>query len=53
VFEYNPRAIRTYEKLGFIHEGRMRGALKRDGRRYDLVFMGILREERLSQSWAA
>ena len=49
VFDYNPRAIRSYEKLGFIHEGRQRGALRRDGRRYDLVYMGILREEWLAQ----
>lgn len=45
VFEYNPRAIRAYEKTGFVHEGRIRQYLKRDGRRWDLVFMGILQEE--------
>jgi RimJ/RimL family protein N-acetyltransferase len=45
VFEYNSRAIRSYEKIGFVHEGRQRGVLIRDGRRYDLVYMGILREE--------
>lgn len=45
VFEYNPRAIRSYEKAGFRHEGRMRGALNKEGRRWDMLFMGILREE--------
>jgi RimJ/RimL family protein N-acetyltransferase len=45
VFEYNPRAIRSYEKAGFIVEGRARQFLHRDGRRWDLIFMGILREE--------
>jgi RimJ/RimL family protein N-acetyltransferase len=45
VFEYNPRAIRSYEKAGFKHEGRMRGALLKDGRRWDMIYMGILREE--------
>ena len=45
VFEYNPRAIRSYEKVGFQHEGRLRGALLREGRRWDMLFMGILREE--------
>jgi RimJ/RimL family protein N-acetyltransferase len=45
VFEYNPRAIRSYEKAGFRHEGRLRRLLHRDGRRYDELFMGILREE--------
>lgn len=45
VFEYNPRAIRSYEKTGFQHEGRLRGALFRDGKRWDMLYMGILREE--------
>ena len=45
VFEYNPRAIRSYEKVGFKHEGRVRQALNRDGRRWDILYMGILREE--------
>ncbi len=45
VFEYNPRAIHSYEKVGFVHEGRLRQALNRDGRRWDVLFMGILREE--------
>jgi RimJ/RimL family protein N-acetyltransferase len=45
VFEYNPRAIRSYEKAGFRHEGRMRGALLRDGKRWDMLYMGILRDE--------
>lgn len=45
VFEYNPRAIRSYEKAGFRHEGRMRGALLRDGKRWDMLYMGILKED--------
>ncbi len=44
-FEYNPRAIRAYEKLGFVHEGQQRSAMKRGGQRWALVFMGILRDE--------
>ncbi len=48
VFEYNPRAIRSYEKAGFTPEGRQRGVLLRDGRRWDWTFMGILREEWLA-----
>jgi len=45
VFEYNSRAIRSYEKVGFVIEGRVRQFLNRDGRRYDMIFMGILRDE--------
>ena len=45
VFEYNPRAIASYRKVGFVEEGRLRRFLHRDGRRWDLIFMGMLREE--------
>jgi len=45
VFEYNPRAIRSYEKVGFKQEGKMRGALLRDGKRWDMLYMGILADE--------
>jgi len=45
VFEYNPRAIRSYEKAGFKHEGRQRQFLHRNGKRWDVLEMGILREE--------
>jgi RimJ/RimL family protein N-acetyltransferase len=44
-FEYNPRAIRSYEKAGFKIEGRVRQLLNREGRRWDVIYMGILREE--------
>lgn len=45
VFEYNPRAIRSYEKVGFKHEGVVRDWMAREGKRWDVVFMGILRRE--------
>jgi RimJ/RimL family protein N-acetyltransferase len=45
VFSNNVRAIRSYEKAGFRHEGRLRQALLRDGARLDIVYMGILRDE--------
>ena len=48
VFEYNPRAIRSYEKVGFMHEGRIRGAMLREGRRWDWYYMGLMREEYLA-----
>lgn len=45
VFEYNERAVHSYEKCGFQPEGRLRQWMQRAGQRYDLIFMGILREE--------
>ncbi len=45
LFEYNPRALRSYEKAGFKLEGRMRGTLHRESRRWDELLMGILRTE--------
>jgi RimJ/RimL family protein N-acetyltransferase len=45
VFEYNQRGVRSYEKAGFRIEGRAREYLYREGRRWDLINMGILREE--------
>jgi RimJ/RimL family protein N-acetyltransferase len=50
VFEYNPRAIRSYEKVGFRHEGKMRQYLNHEGRRWDILYMGILRDEWLQQN---
>jgi RimJ/RimL family protein N-acetyltransferase len=45
VFEYNQRGIRSYEKNGFVVEGRIRGAMLRDGKRWDFIWMGVLRED--------
>lgn len=45
VFAYNTRAIRAYEKIGFKVEGLVREALHREGKRWDMIFMGLLREE--------
>jgi RimJ/RimL family protein N-acetyltransferase len=45
VFDYNPRAIRSYEKVGFKLEGRLRGEMSRQGKRHDILIMGILRSE--------
>ncbi|MBP7686890.1 MAG: GNAT family N-acetyltransferase [Thermoflexales bacterium] len=45
VFSYNQRAIRSYEKAGFVVEGRQRQALQRDGQYHDLIFMGVLRDD--------
>jgi RimJ/RimL family protein N-acetyltransferase len=48
VFSYNTRAIRSYEKVGFRVEGRLREAILRDGRYWDEVQMAILRDEWLA-----
>jgi RimJ/RimL family protein N-acetyltransferase len=45
VFDYNPRAICSYEKAGFVREGIEPGMLEREGKRYDIILMGILRSE--------
>jgi RimJ/RimL family protein N-acetyltransferase len=48
VFEYNQRAIRMYEKIGFKIEGINREYHYREGRHWNLVSMGILRDEWLA-----
>jgi RimJ/RimL family protein N-acetyltransferase len=45
VFAFNTHAIRTYERLGFTHEGRAREALLWDGVRHDALQMSMLRPE--------
>ncbi len=48
VLDGNERAIRSYEKCGFRYEGRERRVWSYDGRRWDEIYMGLLRDE-----WAA
>ena len=45
VFEDNAPAIRCYEKLGFVLEGRLRQDRYQDGRYLDTLVMGLLRDE--------
>lgn len=45
VFENNPRAIRVYEKCGFIQEGRERQGRYYKGHYWDVIHMSILSEE--------
>ena len=45
VMEYNEAAIRAYERVGFVREGVQRQMVQREGRRYDLLTYGILRDE--------
>lgn len=48
VYEDNARAIRSYEKAGFRHEGRLRHAHFGEGRHSDVVAMALLRDEWLA-----
>lgn len=50
VYETNPRAIRAYEKIGFVHEGRMRQAEFLKGGYIDVLLMSILSNEWKSKS---
>ncbi len=45
VYADNPRAIRSYEKAGFIHEGALREAVFKHGKYEDVHFMSVLRRE--------
>ena len=44
-FEYNTGALRFLERAGFAVEVRRRQAIQREGRRWDDLFLGILRED--------
>jgi RimJ/RimL family protein N-acetyltransferase len=45
VFAFNPRGIRSYEKAGFRYEGTQREAIYKDDQRWDMIEMGILRDD--------
>ncbi len=45
VFEYNQRAMACYRKCGFREEGRLRQHFFKHGRFWDVIVMGILRDE--------
>lgn len=45
VIDYNPRALKMYETLGFVREGAYREFVERDGARHDLILYGLLRPE--------
>ncbi len=49
VYAYNPRGQRCYEKVGFRTEGVLREHCYREGRYWDSIVMGILREEWVRQ----
>lgn len=45
VWAFNTRAIRAYEKAGFVTEGRRRQAVFHDGRFHDELIMSVLADE--------
>lgn len=45
VFSDNDRAIRSYQKVGFVIEGRLRQANYYNGLYRDMLLMGVLRED--------
>lgn len=45
VYEENVRAVRSYEKAGFVFEGKMRQAVYKHGAYEDVLFMSVLRSE--------
>lgn len=51
LFEYNLRALKSYQKAGFTLEGRYRQLSNRDGSRWDVLIMGVRKPdwEKLSQ----
>ncbi|WFR94128.1 GNAT family N-acetyltransferase [Rhizobium tumorigenes] len=45
VYTFNSAAIRTYEKLGFVHEGVRRSCARVGDERWDMAMMGLLKSE--------
>ena len=45
VYSENVRAVRSYEKAGFVLEGRMREAVYKHGKYDDVLIMSMLRSE--------
>lgn len=49
VYEYNERAIRSYEKIGFVKEGKVRRNIFKDGRYVDEYVMAIFKDDYLAK----
>jgi RimJ/RimL family protein N-acetyltransferase len=45
----NPGALRFFQRYGFVEEVRRRKAILRDGNTWDLVHLGLLRDEWLAE----
>lgn len=46
VYDFNPRGLAVYEKVGFLPEGVLRDALFWQGEFHDAIVMGMLRRDR-------
>jgi RimJ/RimL family protein N-acetyltransferase len=44
-FDFNERGLRTYRRVGFVEEGRLRDEKYVDGRYHDLILMAMLEDE--------
>lgn len=53
VYSFNPRARRSYQKIGFVHEGSKRDALLFDGQWFDAEVMAILFSDWLASRQSA
>ncbi|MCM1272135.1 MAG: GNAT family N-acetyltransferase [Clostridium sp.] len=45
VFAFNLGAVKSYEKAGFCREGYLKDEVCIDGRFYDMILMGMIKEE--------
>ena len=45
VYSFNDIAINCYKKVGFKEIGRRRGAIVKKNKRYDIIYMDIIKEE--------
>lgn len=45
VFDYNPRAIRSYQKSGFVQEAVLRNSRFHRGRHHDVIVMSLIRPD--------
>lgn len=45
VYDFNIRAIKSYTKIGFVEEGRLRQAQFKNGKYHDMILMSMLCEE--------
>jgi RimJ/RimL family protein N-acetyltransferase len=45
VYEHNIRGIKAYEHAGFVHEGRLRQDVFKEGVYRDVLIMAVIRPE--------